>query len=308
MVFPPKHIACAIDFSRHTDTVLRWGAYLAASFKARLTLFHAIGAARDQYPGTVIFERSGQLDAMRADLRRRMDAAMTPYGGAYRNIVVPGDPVETLVDFSREEAVDLVVAASHGLSGLQRALLGTVVERLARQLDRPLLVVRALPKGKTLQPGFKTVAVCCDPAYDRDEVLSLAGRWARHYGADLYLLHALESPAAADDLDDDSGTYGARQAHLLERTHRRLAQVIPKDTFGLDTVYTELVLGPAPEMLTEHLRHLQADLAVVGVRPRRKFKNILIGSTTEAILRHSSGAVLTWPLPPTNDVASLAAD
>ena len=303
MVFPPKHIACAIDFSRHTDTVLRWGTFLAASFDARLTLFHAIGTARDQYPGTVIFERSGQLDALRADLKRRMDAAMAPFGGAFHSAVVPGDPVETLVEFSREAAVDLVVAASHGLSGLQRALLGTVVERLARQLDRPLLVVRALPKGQTWQPGFKTVAVCCDPAYDRDEVLSLAGRWARQYGADLYLIHALDSPAAADDLDDDSGTYGERQAHLLARTHRRLAQVIPKDAFGLDTVYTELVLGPAPEMLTDHLRHLQADLAVVGVRHRRKFKNILIGSTTEAILRHSDGAVLTLPLPPTDNGA-----
>jgi len=307
MVFPPRHIACAIDFSRHTDTVLRWGTLLAASFDARLTLFHAIGTARDQYPGTVIFERSGQLDALTDDLRRRMDTAMAPFGGVFQGTVVPGDPVETLVDFSRQAQVDLVVAASHGLSGLQRALLGTVVERLARRLDRPLLVVRALPKGQTLQPGLKTVAVCCDPPYDRDEVLGLAGRWARHFNAQLYLLHALESPLASDELDDETGSYGSRQAHLLARTHRRLEQFIPADEFGLETIYTELVLGSAPEMLPDQLRRLQADLAVVGVRTRRKLKNILIGSTTEAILRYSSGAVLTLPLVQTSEGASFSA-
>jgi len=206
MVFPPRHIACAIDFSRHTETVLRWGTFLVTSFGARLTLFHAIGTARDQYPGTVIFERSGQLDALTDDLRRRMDAAMAPFACDYQGTVLSGDPVETMVNFSRQAQVDLVVAASHGLSGLQRVMLGTVVERLARQLDQPLLVVRALPPGESIRLGFETIAVCCDPTYDRDEVLGLAGRWARHFSAELYLLHALESPIGAADLDADEGS------------------------------------------------------------------------------------------------------
>jgi nucleotide-binding universal stress UspA family protein len=40
---------------------------------------------------------------------------------------------------------------------------------------------------------------------------------------------------------------------------------------------------------------VQADLAVVGVRARRRLKKFILGSTTEAVLRHAPCAILTVP-------------
>jgi nucleotide-binding universal stress UspA family protein len=53
--------------------------------------------------------------------------------------------------------------------------------------------------------------------------------------------------------------------------------------------------GPAPEILPDYIREVQADLAVVGVQARRRFKKFIVGSTTEAVLRHAPCAILTVP-------------
>ncbi|MFO7497493.1 MAG: universal stress protein [Desulfobacterales bacterium] len=66
---------------------------------------------------------------------------------------------------------------------------------------------------------------------------------------------------------------------------------------GVDLGAARIVLrhGPAPEILLDYLREVQADLAVVGVRARRRVKQFILGSTTEAALRHAPCAILTVP-------------
>jgi nucleotide-binding universal stress UspA family protein len=60
-------------------------------------------------------------------------------------------------------------------------------------------------------------------------------------------------------------------------------------------VAVHLAPGPAAEVLPRFIARQPADLVVVGVRPRRRFEQLLIGSTTEAALRHTNCTVLTVP-------------
>jgi nucleotide-binding universal stress UspA family protein len=55
--------------------------------------------------------------------------------------------------------------------------------------------------------------------------------------------------------------------------------------------------GTAAEILPDYIREVQADLAVVGVHACPRLKKLIIGSTTEAALRHAPCAVLTVPAP-----------
>ncbi|MEO1370651.1 MAG: universal stress protein, partial [Acidobacteriota bacterium] len=57
--------------------------------------------------------------------------------------IIEGRPAEALAEYAAEHGVDLVVIATHGLSGLNRVLLGSVTERLLRQVDCPVLTLRA---------------------------------------------------------------------------------------------------------------------------------------------------------------------
>lgn len=53
-----------------------------------------------------------------------------------------GDPAEEIVAWCRDHQPDLVAMATHGRSGLSRALLGSVAERALRQLSVPVLLLR----------------------------------------------------------------------------------------------------------------------------------------------------------------------
>ena len=52
------------------------------------------------------------------------------------------DVADTLIDIARERGAAVVVAGSHGISGLRKRLLGSVSRKLIEHCDRPILVVR----------------------------------------------------------------------------------------------------------------------------------------------------------------------
>ena len=52
------------------------------------------------------------------------------------------DVADTLIDIARERDAAVVVAGSHGISGLRKRLLGSVSRKLIEHCDRPVLVIR----------------------------------------------------------------------------------------------------------------------------------------------------------------------
>lgn len=58
-----------------------------------------------------------------------------------RTLVAMGPPVEAILDTVKREKPDLVIMASHGRSGLQRLMVGSVTEGVLRRVGCPVLVV-----------------------------------------------------------------------------------------------------------------------------------------------------------------------
>ena len=53
-----------------------------------------------------------------------------------------GHPVETIVEAAGKMKADVIVIGTHGHTGVKRALLGSVAERVARHAAQPVLIVR----------------------------------------------------------------------------------------------------------------------------------------------------------------------
>jgi nucleotide-binding universal stress UspA family protein len=82
------------------------------------------------------------LDAQAEDAVGMIGRMAESHGTDCETEVRQGDPAEAILEYAEEIAADLIVAGTHGRSGVKRHLLGSVSERLVRHAECPVLTVR----------------------------------------------------------------------------------------------------------------------------------------------------------------------
>ena len=73
----------------------------------------------------------------------RLQKRLERRGRTAQTVVRSGRPAEEIVACARAERVDLIAMSTHGRSGLQRALLGSVAQAVLRSTRLPVLLVTA---------------------------------------------------------------------------------------------------------------------------------------------------------------------
>ncbi len=95
-------------------------------------------------------ERRGQaLARVRAELDRYLEEAVAGLplqGVTVEQAVRIGDAAEEIIKYAREQNVDLIMMATHGRTGLSRAISGSVADRVVTSGAAPVLLVR--PESK----------------------------------------------------------------------------------------------------------------------------------------------------------------
>jgi universal stress protein A len=64
-----------------------------------------------------------------------------PEGIRSRSVIATGDAADEIVRVANDEAADLIVIATHGLTGWRHLVFGSVAEKVIRHADCPVLVV-----------------------------------------------------------------------------------------------------------------------------------------------------------------------
>jgi nucleotide-binding universal stress UspA family protein len=151
--FAIRTILVPTDFSQCSLAGTEYAAFLAKNLHATLRLFHAM------YPYTnyVFVDRagvrmSGLAEAMEETARQEMDALKQM--DFLRDLTVqteirPGFAVDEICAAASDPDVDLVVTSTHGRTGLQHALIGSVAEHVVRYAERPVLVVPSRSRSST---------------------------------------------------------------------------------------------------------------------------------------------------------------
>ncbi len=291
-----KNILCAVDFSRFTPQLVHYGAALATQFQARLLMFHSVGHFGNDLYASIAVEQGMGLQEMAERARQKILRMMQPYDVDWKLVVTHGDPVDRAARVANNRGVDLVLAASHGISGLKRLLIGTVVERMARRLSCPFLVVRTGRHGhkSNFRKAFpiKNIVVGCDLHSEVSPYLDYACFLAESFQAEIHLMHTLESPVNEDIGDKIEGSYDKVQQNLRQKIYDRLLHIYTDRYKGNAGANIVVETGVPEEALTRYAKQKSADLIVVGVRRHGTLEKILVGSTTESVLRHSPCPVL----------------
>jgi nucleotide-binding universal stress UspA family protein len=139
---PFRHVGIAYDGSPESDAALHAGYAIAAANGAAVSLFHAFvaGSAWDAAPDENV-ERKARLHAQEL-LDNAADSA--PHGVNPRTVLLFGAPEHVIAD-ACDGIVDLLALGSRGYGPVQRALLGSVSERLVDGAGQPVLVMPRHP-------------------------------------------------------------------------------------------------------------------------------------------------------------------
>ncbi len=142
-----RSVLIATDLSDASNQVVgpAYGLLLPAGGRAELCTVHPVGVADTL--GTVPLT-SPLGDHQRADLESRLRALVPPQaepaGITTRISVIEARfAAEAILAASERLDVDLIAVASHGRSGIKRALLGSVAEEVTRRSTRPVLIIRS---------------------------------------------------------------------------------------------------------------------------------------------------------------------
>jgi nucleotide-binding universal stress UspA family protein len=138
-MFQVKKILYPTDFSSYSNQAYFHAVALAENHGASLTMLYVYS------PASEAAER-----ADRAALRTQLEQ-IRPSNPAIpvHHVFLEGDPASEIVRYAADAGMDLIVLGTHGRTGVERLLMGSVAEQVLRGAHCSVLVVK-LPKG---QPG-----------------------------------------------------------------------------------------------------------------------------------------------------------
>jgi nucleotide-binding universal stress UspA family protein len=141
-----KRICCPIDFSDASRAAMEVAADLSRRFGAELVLFHAYPVPGYTFPDGSVVASPKMLQDLADGAERHLEAwrrdAEAAGAARVQAAKVAGEPAAEIVSFAREQGVDLLVLGTHGRTGLEHALMGSIAERVVRRARCPVLTVR----------------------------------------------------------------------------------------------------------------------------------------------------------------------
>lgn len=159
LTFPAiRRLLVPVDFSDSSLRALRYAAGLAMKFRASLTVLHVVPADYGWLGigQEALREYDEILQSQAADRLRALAGSHIPQGASADLEVRLGRPAEEIVAAAAELKSDLILLSTHGHTGLDRYLIGSVADRVARLAPCPVLLMRAgrpSPDRKQLRPA-----------------------------------------------------------------------------------------------------------------------------------------------------------
>jgi len=278
-------IIVATDFSEGAARAARRGALLADERGLPIELLHVVSAPALEGVRAWFRDRSGLAERLTADARQSLDAAAASLAAPGRSVstrLVVGDVHDELI--AESDPGVLLVVGARGETTLGDLLFGSTAERVVRDSEGPVLVVRSEARDpyRNVLVGVDLESGCA--AMLRDVVDFSPS--ARFTGLNAYRVPFEGALLRAGVPSEEIGRQraGALQA-ALDAIEAHSAQVGQR-------VIPAAERGDPGRVLVEHARRSGADLLAVARRSRSPFEYLLIGSVARRVVAEADRDVL----------------
>ncbi|GIV98096.1 MAG: universal stress protein UspA [Herpetosiphonaceae bacterium] len=297
-----QQILVPLDGSALAEAVLPPAAALARATGRALTLMRVIGPVIGQ---DFLGFPSIRSDAHWMDAVAQARSYLTSIANGLRATGLPvsfeieeGKPAERIVTrIEHDPAISMVAMATHGRSGLQRWVLGSVAEKVLRASSKPLLLVRARENALPDRPestALERILVPLDGSPFAEQALDEARRIAAATGATLLLLSVTQS--FDDLLAENEGVSRSRISTFLHDQQAQAIHYLTRVAEQLEgegfRVMTRVNTGDPARAILERSETNQTDLIVMATHGRGGIQRLWYGSVATRVIQAAQLPVL----------------
>ncbi len=290
-------ILIPLDGSKTAEKVLPYARFLAGALKLPIELLAVVDIA--EMATHISAERARHLDTMIEDSARSSEqylkrvASMFP-GANTKCTVEKGKAEQAIIETAAVDKGALVTMATHGRSGINRWLLGSVAEKVLRGATNPLLLVRATEEAKA-EATLKSIVVPLDGSELAESVLPTVAELAKTLKLAVVLFRAYNIPTGA--YADGEGYDAVNYEELLTAMREEAVDYLEKRTeavkkLGIANVSYVAQEGFAADQIISLSRKSPDNLIAMCTHGRSGVKRWMLGSITETVVRHSGDPIL----------------
>ncbi len=279
-----------VEFSPRAKGAAHYVEALASHFHSEILMLHVVPTPHGAYAPPealtystaqelveeLVVQRKVELETFLLDELKDLQV---------RRSVVRGDPARQIVAVAEEERCDLIVMASHGYGPFRRFLLGSVTAKVLHDAKCP---VWTGPHMETAPPReaihFRRILCALDLAPHSREVLGWGAGFARDFGAELGIVHAVPMSTAKM-----GGMYfDPDWCNQVKARSRDAISALQETVETKASVFIQV--GEPAAVVSDVARQFAADLVVIG----RGAPGLLgrLRANSHAIVRDSPCAVV----------------
>lgn len=297
-----ERILTPTDFSTCADRALTHALDVAAQFGAQLHILHVVNELDPSWYGlTDVQDRTTKLrDQIKLEARDRL-RALAPDKDLYDfettvSLQLSFDVAGSIQEYVDERDIQLVVMGTHGRTGLDRLMLGSVANKVIRHSPVPVMTVRAGAEDTPDRDvAMNTVLAPIDFSPHSRAALRTAKQFAARHGARLDLLFVAEKRTVPTF--SDTGLPGVSVVEMdpdivnnAEAGLKQLNQNVGGPDVESDYHVKE---GGVADTIVNFAEDRGVNLIVMATRGMTGIDRFVLGSTAERVVRTGPCPVLT---------------
>jgi nucleotide-binding universal stress UspA family protein len=299
-----KQILCPVDFSDFSRHALQHALLLARWYEAAVTVLHTFHVPSSPvtfsgYPEPIALPAMPvppqEVRQQASESLKRFVEEVSASGTPVSISAEAGDAVPEILKVAESLPADVIILGTHGRGGFDRAVLGSVTEKILRKAPCPVLTVPppvsdAAPNAPVL---FERILCPVDFSDSSMTALKYALSLAQEAEADLLLMHVLEGlPVTDPKLYSHFDLVGYERA-LTDDAAERLKEAVPDEARNWCTPEEIVTPGKPYAEILRAAKEREAHMIVMGVHGRSPVDLMLFGSTTQHVVRQAPCPVLT---------------
>ena len=280
------------DFSDPAKKAINQAIHFATTFNAEITLLHA----RVMYSDSIDTLPETKELALEQELLERLKGDTEKYSSLkIKHKVIRGFSVQSaILSYINTNEFDLVIIGTHGKSGIEHFLLGSVAEKIVRYAPYPVITV---PPNSIITAKYHKIVVPYDFSDHAQLALERASFFATISRCEFDILYVIED--RYNPLSDNFYSQSSYKevVDVQDMLKTKLAKIISKLPNSSKLKYQiSTKSGKAHKKIAEYVKEVDADLVIMATHGLVGIDRFILGSTTERVIRSINSQILSLKL------------